>query len=239
MQNASHKPAVLLTGFGPFPGVPVNASAALVAELGLRARHAWPDVLITAECLPSEWAGAIHRLNDLLESFSPDVVLHFGVSNDAAGLVVETLARNATCAVADAAGALPQRHCLAEDGADALRVTFDVPAIRERLRRLGLAASLSDDAGDYLCNAVLYHSLFFSRQHKPDMRAGFIHIPDRLHSDHLHTAHRQRGTKAGADSGPRQSRRPAVGSSLKWQEAISASLEILAVCLEGKEGSRE
>ena len=46
---------MLLTAFGPFPGVPVNATMRLVPELAERAALAFPDARFVTEMLATEW----------------------------------------------------------------------------------------------------------------------------------------------------------------------------------------
>ena len=52
------RPIVLLTGFGPFPGVPENATAVLVPRLAKAARELFPTYDFVAEILPTEWTAA-------------------------------------------------------------------------------------------------------------------------------------------------------------------------------------
>ena len=74
---------VLITGFGPFPGVPVNATMRLLPELARAAPKRFPDVQFAVEVLPTEWAAAPRRLQQLLAEVEPDIALHFGVSSRA------------------------------------------------------------------------------------------------------------------------------------------------------------
>src|SRR6185503_17433013 len=74
---------VLITGFGPFPGVPVNATMQLVPELARAAARQFAGVRIATEVLATEWAAAPQRLDALLAEIEPDLVLHFGVSSRA------------------------------------------------------------------------------------------------------------------------------------------------------------
>lgn len=80
---------------------------------------------------------------------------------------------------------------------------------------MGIPVQLSRDAGGYLCNAILYHSLIEARRRETGHighRRGFIHIPDRLADE--------RG--AGA--------RRASASLLDWEGALSGGIEIMCVC---------
>ena len=200
---------VLITGFGPFPGVPVNASMPLLAELAARAPRLFVGVHLTVAVIATEWLAAPQRLNRLLAESRPDVALHFGVSSRARGFELELRARNACSAVPDASGALPPDDKCDADGAEHLPVSLPVRQIAQRLRRLGIPAFLSRDAGAYLCNAALYHSLRLARA-APRRRVGFIHIPAAL-----------------ARSAPC---RPGA-CPLGWDAAVLGALEILAGCL--------
>ncbi len=71
---AQTRTSVLVTGFGPFPGVPVNATMRLVPELVQAARHALPGVRVASAILATEWAAAPLRLDALLADTEPDLV---------------------------------------------------------------------------------------------------------------------------------------------------------------------
>jgi pyroglutamyl-peptidase len=200
---------VLITGFGPYPGVPVNASMVLSAELAARVPRLFPGVDLTTEVIATEWLAAPQRLDRLLAESRPDVALHFGVSPRARGFELELRARNACSAVPDASGALPPDDKCDAHGAEHLPVSVPVRHIAQRLRRIGIPAFLSRDAGAYLCNAALYHSLHLARA-APRRRVGFIHIPAALAPGGL------------CRPGP---------CPLGWDAAILGALEILAGCL--------
>lgn len=88
------RPVFLLTGFGPFPGAPRNASSLLIEALAKLAARRLPGFAVRAETLPTEWQAGPARLSALLDDLRPAVALHFGVSHRARGFVVETRARN-------------------------------------------------------------------------------------------------------------------------------------------------
>lgn len=201
--NSNNRPAVLLTGFGPFPGVPVNATARLVPALAAIAHDAFSDHAIHHEILPAEWAVAPVRLAALLETHKPVLALHFGVAQDATGFRVEGEAHNACRLSPDAKGDVPATLSLIADGALSQSVTVPVEKIVQKLQSLGLPAYSSSDAGRYLCNTVLYHSLTASARSQRGFRAGFIHIPTDL-----------------------------AGQPLSFDAALRGSVEILKVCLE-------
>lgn len=204
---------VLLTAFGPFPGVPVNATMRLVPELAERAALAFPDVLFVAETLATEWLGAPRRMAAVIAEVKPDLVLHFGVSSRARGFEIEQRARNACRSMPDAAGFLPRAARLNDYGAEVLRTSLPVPHLVLALKRRGIPAYASRDAGAYLCNAVLYHSLQIAADTLHDCRIGFVHVPASL----------------ARPGGPNRGR---VGACpLTWPQAVEGGLEIIAGCL--------
>jgi pyroglutamyl-peptidase len=208
------RPVILLTGFGPFPGVPDNATAALVPRLAKAARDLFPDYDIIAEILPTEWVAAPQKVGDLLARPGTVLALHFGVSRQAEGFQIELVGRNRCKAVADAAGHMPAGDCLLDDGPAELACTLPVERIVQRLTQLGVPVRTSTDAGGFLCNALLYHSLGAADTLEKPHLVGFVHLPADL------TGH-------GADG-----KRPHPSCRLDMRGAISGGLEVIAACLE-------
>jgi pyroglutamyl-peptidase len=171
------RPTVLLTGFGPFPGVRRNASGSLVKWLAFKARIAMPHCRFVAAILPTEWIRAPSVLAALYNRHDPVLALHFGVASNMRGFRIETEARNFCRMSPDAAGNLPALNLVFEDGAQTLPVTINVESIARHLDAEGYCATLSDDAGGYLCNAVLYHSLVKASERGGRCKVGFIHVP--------------------------------------------------------------
>ncbi len=206
--------SVLITGFGPFPGVPVNATMRLLPELARAAPRLFPDVQFDTRVLPTEWAAGPRRLQQVLAEVEPDLALHFGVSSRARGFEIEQRARNACSASPDASGVLPAGPALRDGGAEHLPASLPVRHIVTRLRRLGIPAFVSRDAGSYLCNAALYHSLVCAKdQSAAGRRVGFVHIPATL------------ARPGGANRGR------TGACPLTWDETVIGALEILAAAL--------
>ena len=209
MPRSHPRPTILLTGFGPFPGVPVNASWAVVQELAPRAARAFPGFRVRHEMLSTEWHGGTQRIVALLEETRPVVAVHFGVSSRATGFVLEARGFNERSAVPDACGHTPERgDCLLDDGPACLATSLPLGLIAHRLRAKGLPVEHSRDAGRYLCNAALYHSLDTGRRSQWPMKSGFIHLP----------------TTIGK-------RRREGGAELTMAQAITGGLEIIAASL--------
>jgi pyroglutamyl-peptidase len=216
MRSTSHArhPAaplrLLLTGFGPFPGIPINASARLAQTLARRLERRSNGPAVTLAVLPTEWRTGPIEAERLLRAADPDVALHFGVASALDRFRIERQADNAAREQADACGALPRAASLSARGPAALASTFPADAIEQRLAALGLPVEQSTDAGRYLCNATLYRSLDVSRRARRRRLTGFVHIPAALGD-------------------------PGAASSLQgldWNGAVRGGLAIIDTCLE-------
>jgi pyroglutamyl-peptidase len=168
---------ILVTGFGPFPGVPFNASSALAEHLAAAPARSVPRVMINSATLPTDWRRAAMMSRRLAERFDPDVILHFGVSRRCTGFEVETQAHNLASPFLDQAGCTPLGRTVRRGAPPKLKTNLPAPLLVQRLRLAGLPAALSVDAGRYICNAVLYETLLHVRDRKPAPLVGFIHIP--------------------------------------------------------------
>ena len=200
---------ILLTGFGPFPGVPVNVSGPLTEAIARRAATRFRSKRIVTAVLPTEWQTAPRRLAEFYRKETPALVLHFGVSERARDLVIETRALNRRGPTPDAAAARPKSSCIIAGGPDHLDVGLPVESIVDRLRAMGIPASRSDDAGSYLCNTVLYHSLRLAAAMAVPAAVGFVHIPTEL-------------VDLAAEN---------PGRRLTWIEALAGCIEIIRTCL--------
>jgi pyroglutamyl-peptidase len=168
---------VLVTGFEPFPGAPVNPTE-WVADALRRDPPAFDGIAaFRAEVLPVDYARVGPCLSQIGHEFRPDVAIHFGLAAECKGFRLERLARNSFAgARADNAGVLPEASAIC-GGPATLSSNLPLQVIHESLQAAGLPVEWSDDAGAYLCNMVFT----LSRGHacdgfSPEM-SGFIHVP--------------------------------------------------------------
>lgn len=167
---------VLVTGFGPFPGVRDNPSGRLMDWIGERRMRLPRHIELKTACVPTCWAEAETFVSDVLPAYDPDVALHFGVHSRARSLRIEKVARNRAGGQPDAAGMCASGAHLMAGAPTALRATIDADKLVSALRARGIAAEASINAGRYLCNALLFHSLFQAGEGSPRL-TGFVHIP--------------------------------------------------------------
>lgn len=184
MRNDDSRPPapakVLLTGFGPFPGVPDNVSAKVVAALATAVGERRPNVQVVTAVLPTHWERGPALAARLIDELAPAVVVHFGVASECAGLRIETTAVNVCGMTSDVSGAFPTQNVLCIDGPDQRLVSFAASEFVQELSDQGWPVSLSDNAGHYLCNAVFYATLEVAQRAADEAWVAFIHIPRTL-----------------------------------------------------------
>lgn len=163
---------VLVTGFSPFPGAPVNPTQYLMQRLPKRLGHLSSGVAFSFHVLPTTWAGRQTVTDKLRRKITPDAIVHFGVDGTRRTLNIETRAVNRAIRVRpDAAGRAPDRPELLIGGERARYTPLPARALRDAARSAGTPAHLSTDAGTYLCNATLWDSL------GSGIPSVFVHVP--------------------------------------------------------------
>lgn len=178
MSAVTNPQRILITGFGPFPGVKINPSAALARDLAHMRRFKRKDVIIHHHILNVRWNTIERELNDQITRHQPDILLMFGLATRTKWLRVEARAhKRRTMLWPDKSGErpLPRKDSLPRD------VMSKAGSFPARLviaaRRSGMNARLSHNAGRYLCNEAFWQALNHPRARSGAMLAAFIHIP--------------------------------------------------------------
>lgn len=171
---------ILVTGFEPFNGATINPSEEIVYRL-----KAPEGTTLIKEILPVEFGKTTVRLQELFREHQPDVVLSIGQAGGRAEISVERVAinidnvksSNGSKLLPDNAGAMPVDETIEDDGAPAYFATLPIWQIAEALQEKGIPAGISNSAGTYVCNHVMYETLYQAAVKYPQMKAGFIHVP--------------------------------------------------------------
>ncbi|MEP3233290.1 MAG: hypothetical protein ABJO30_10720 [Hyphomicrobiales bacterium] len=167
---------VLITGFSKFPGAPVNPTESLIEWLKAQDLSRF-NADFHFHLFKTSYAQVDRDLAELSKQLNPDVVLHFGLDQNATGFKLEATGKNALHTdKPDVDGHCPAA-CISADGASEIPSTFPTRLIGETLKTKGLNAQHSHDAGGYLCNYLLYQTLSTDHWQTPPRFAGFIHVP--------------------------------------------------------------
>lgn len=128
--------------------------------------------------IPTVFHKSIEKVKAAILSENPDVVLSIGQAGGRFEVTPERVAINVDDArIPDNEGNQPLNQPIFEDGEPAYFATLPVKAIVEAIQAEGLPASLSNSAGTFVCNHIMYGVLYhISKMGKP-IRAGFIHVP--------------------------------------------------------------
>ncbi|MDH3229008.1 MAG: pyroglutamyl-peptidase I [Alphaproteobacteria bacterium] len=165
---------MLLTGFEAYGGHAVNPSGEVARALD---GAGIAGVRVAGRVLPVVHAGLAGRIAALIDAVSPRAVICLGLDPGESAVRLERTAANALdFEIADNEGAILRGPVVA-GGAAALPGTLPVPAIEDRLRAAGIPVRGSDDAGRYVCNALMYHALMAAARRDPAPACGFIHLP--------------------------------------------------------------
>lgn len=163
---------LLVTAFGPFGGRSCNASS--LALLELKRRLPW----INTRIFPVDSIVAPLRMNRALREVKPRAVILLGEAAGACDIRLETTAWNELdFRIRDIAGRQPRQQRIVAQAPESLPSTLPIDRIFNQLNQTGHPVSLSDDPGRYLCNQMLFHTLWRTGMSRDPVSAGFIHLP--------------------------------------------------------------
>ncbi len=183
---------VLLTGFEPFAGLKTNISEVVARSLNLkslnvelgqseigtrRVRKRSPKIEWRSEILSVDKTGSTHIskaiLSDSIEDI--DAIIHLGLARNASLPRIETRGLNMNSfSSPDNTGRMVTGEII--QGAPLeIPVSASIELIQnEDVKYL---YEISDDAGGFVCNETLYHSLHALHDKDRDLPCIFVHLP--------------------------------------------------------------
>ncbi|MFT5446816.1 MAG: pyroglutamyl-peptidase [Gammaproteobacteria bacterium] len=171
---------LLISGFEPFAGESLNPSMALLEVLA-RTRATIDDVCgveLHTVLLPVVRVVADELMVATIDELAPSHVLMFGEAAGRANITPERVAINVDdYRIADNAGAQPRGEAIVDDAPVGYFSTLPIHSMVAALHEQGLAASVSNSAGTYLCNRVFYRTMHHLATAERATRAGFVHLP--------------------------------------------------------------
>ena len=165
---------VLVTGFDPFGGEPINPAWEAV--------KAMKDTIAGAEIvkmqIPTVVGKSIEKIHQKMKELQPDLVISVGQAGGRFGVTPERVAINVTDArIPDNEGNQPIDEPIFPDGPAAYFSNLPVKAMVQAIKDAGYPSVLSNSAGTYICNHVMYGILYYIEKEFPNVRGGFIHVP--------------------------------------------------------------
>ncbi len=166
---------VLITGFEPFGGAPVNPSA-LAAEILAAERPGGAEIV--SLILPVVRYRCIDLTVAAIERRPPDLVVMLGQGGGRAAITPERVAINLDdYRQPDNAGHHPIEEPIVPGGPAAYFATLPVRAMAREMQAAGVPAAVSNSAGTYVCNHLSYGVLHHLALRRLPVRAGLIHLP--------------------------------------------------------------
>jgi len=165
---------ILVTGFTPFGGEKVNPSYEAVKQLDSTILGA---EVVTME-VPTVFKKAIDTLEKAMETEKPDAVICVGQAGGRFEISVERVAINIDDArIADNEGNQPIDEPVYADGENAYFSNLPIKAMVKKIKESNIPAAVSNTAGTFVCNHIMYGLLYIIDKKYPDIKGGFIHVP--------------------------------------------------------------
>jgi len=166
---------VLVTGFEPFAGEIDNPSLEIARALDGKRIAGHP---VVGAILPTEFRRSLTVLGALLKRNRPQLVIAVGQAGGRSQICLERVAINLIDArISDNAGEQPVDVPVIRDAPSAYFSTLPLKAMLQGLIASGIPAVLSQSAGLYVCNQVMFGLLHQLQELRPRARGGFVHVP--------------------------------------------------------------
>ena len=120
----------------------------------------------------------IEKIEKAIEEHNPDVILSIGQAGGRFDISIERVGINLDdFRIPDNEGNQTIDEPIFPDGENAYFVNLPVKAMVKNVQKNEIPASVSYTAGTFVCNHVLYGTLYLVNKKYKGKKAGFIHIP--------------------------------------------------------------
>ena len=165
---------ILVTGFDPFGGEPINPAIESVKKL--------PDNIAGAEIIkleiPTVRKKSLEKIEKAINEHNPDVILSIGQAGGRFDISIERIGINLDdFRIPDNEGNQIIDEPIFPDGENSYFVKLPVKAMVQNVQKNNIPASVSYTAGTFVCNHVLYGVLYLIEKKYKGKKSGFIHIP--------------------------------------------------------------
>ena len=165
---------ILVTGFDPFGGEPINPAIESVKRL--------PDNIAGAEIIkleiPTVRKKSLEKIEKAINEHNPDVILSIGQAGGRFDISIERVGINLDdLRIPDNEGNQIIDEPIFPDGENSYFVKLPVKAMVQNVQKNNIPASVSYTAGTFVCNHVLYGVLYLIEKKYKGKKSGFIHIP--------------------------------------------------------------
>lgn len=166
---------ILLTGFEPFGGESINPSFEAIKDIHLNDENL---ELHTLE-VPVLFDVSAQKVLDKIKEIKPDIIIMVGQAGGRKSISIERVAINIDDSeTPDNGGFKPIDRIISVFGSPAYFSTLPIKDIEKSIQKAHIPVSVSNSAGTYVCNHIMYHVLHeLVSTDQPFVKAGFIHVP--------------------------------------------------------------
>lgn len=166
---------ILLTGFDPFGEEDMNPATEVLKSF--KQKNIENYEIETIE-IPTVYKKSFEKIKKEINKIQPDVVISLGQAGGRTDISIERIAINLDdYRIEDNEGNKPIDEIISPDGKNAYFSTLPVKKMVENIKKEGIPAEISNSAGTFVCNHVMYCVLDYVNKNDLDIKAGFIHIP--------------------------------------------------------------
>lgn len=165
---------VLVTAFDPFGGETVNPAYEAVKLL----EDKIAGVDIVRYEIPTVFRKSVEKLEEALQKEKPHAVICIGQAGGRSEITVERIAINIDDArIKDNEGNMPEDEVIYQDGPSAYFSNLPIKQMVSSIREHDIPASISNTAGTFVCNHIMYSLLYLNEKKNLGIKGGFIHVP--------------------------------------------------------------
>lgn len=165
---------ILITGFDAFGNETINPSWETVKKI----KKYIGKIEVIKVQIPTIFYKSSNILFQEIKKINPDVVICVGQAGGRYDLTIERVAINIDDAgMPDNDGNQPINQTIYNDGENAYFSNLPIKNILKVLKESKIPISISNTAGTYVCNHLMYSLLYYINKNQLNIKAGFIHIP--------------------------------------------------------------
>ena len=163
---------ILLCAFDPFGGESINPALEAVKAVKVDGIE-----LVKAE-IPTVFYKSLEKATAIIDEIAPDAVIMIGQAGGRSNVTPERVAINISDAnIDDNEGNRPSDEPIEVGAPAAYFSTLQIKRIVENLKAENIPATVSNSAGTFVCNHLMYGVLRHIDKKRLSAVAGFIHIP--------------------------------------------------------------
>lgn len=165
---------LLLTGYEPFLKFKTNPTETVAKALH---ESVVGDYKIIARVYPVAFKNIKQLIEKDIKEVNPDAIIHLGLAGNIHSIHLERIAINTIDGKSDNDGFHPNGEKIIKDGPDGIFTTLPIKRLEKALIENNVPVTISNTAGTYLCNNLMYCSLYYLQQNGLNIPSGFVHVP--------------------------------------------------------------